>query len=136
MSAVGTLLPSANAAACPQLVDADIRVLNEESGFDPKRSSAPLTGCKIPTIPPDRSSPIRYPRPALARKSIRAGGDVLFVGRSAADDRAASPSSRQQKQQTRGGNHAGLNTPSGSDRRGWNCRHNRVGDSQAPRGGY
>ena len=31
------------------------------SHFDPKRSSAPLTGCKIPTIPPDRSSPIRYP---------------------------------------------------------------------------
>ena len=24
----GTLLPSANAAACPQLADADIRVLN------------------------------------------------------------------------------------------------------------
>ena len=31
------------------------------SHFDPKRSSAPLTGCKMPTIPPDRSSPIRYP---------------------------------------------------------------------------
>ena len=29
--------------------------------FDPKRSSAPLTGCKMSTIPPDRSSPIRYP---------------------------------------------------------------------------
>ena len=54
----------------------------------------------------------------------------MFVGRSAADDRADCPSLREQKQQTRGENHAGLNTPSGSHRRGWNCRHNRVGDSK------
>ena len=31
----GTQLPSADAASCPHLADADIRVLNEESGFDP-----------------------------------------------------------------------------------------------------
>jgi hypothetical protein len=35
----GTLLPRANAAACPHPADADIRVLNEESGFDPKQQS-------------------------------------------------------------------------------------------------
>jgi hypothetical protein len=34
MSLLGTLLPRANAAACPHPADADIRVLNEESGFD------------------------------------------------------------------------------------------------------
>jgi hypothetical protein len=33
----GTLLPRANAASSPHLADADIRVLNEESGFDPQR---------------------------------------------------------------------------------------------------
>jgi len=38
---IGTLLPSANAAACPQLADADIRVLNEESGFDPGADLGP-----------------------------------------------------------------------------------------------
>ena len=31
----GTLLPRANAVARPQLAEGDIRVLNEESGFDP-----------------------------------------------------------------------------------------------------
>jgi hypothetical protein len=36
-STLGTFLPRANAAACPQLAEGDIRVLNEESGFDPKR---------------------------------------------------------------------------------------------------
>ena len=28
---------------------------------DPQRTSAPLTGCKMPAIPADLSSPIRYP---------------------------------------------------------------------------
>jgi ABC-type transporter Mla subunit MlaD len=35
--------------------------ITARTGFDPKRSPARLTGCKMPTIPPDRSSPIRYP---------------------------------------------------------------------------
>jgi hypothetical protein len=34
-SAVGRLLPRANAAACPLLAEGDIRALAEESGFDP-----------------------------------------------------------------------------------------------------
>jgi hypothetical protein len=35
------------------------------------------------------------------------------------------------KTNRQGWNHAGLNTPSGSHRRRWYCRHNRCGDSQA-----
>jgi hypothetical protein len=30
-------MPRAKAASCPHLADANIRVLNEESGFDPKQ---------------------------------------------------------------------------------------------------
>jgi hypothetical protein len=41
MSPSGTLLPRANAASCPHLAYADIRVLKEESGFDPLRSFTP-----------------------------------------------------------------------------------------------
>src|SRR6266508_781999 len=39
------------------------------------------------------------------------------------------------KTNRQGWNHAELNTPSGSHRRRWYCRHNRRGDSQAPRAG-
>ena len=35
MSALGTLLPSAEAAACPQLAEGDIGALADRSGFDP-----------------------------------------------------------------------------------------------------
>ena len=34
MSVRGTLLPSAEAASCPQLAEGDIRALAEKSGFD------------------------------------------------------------------------------------------------------
>jgi hypothetical protein len=44
MSPHGTLLPRANAASGPHLADADIRVLNEESGFDPKQRLTRIGG--------------------------------------------------------------------------------------------
>jgi hypothetical protein len=37
---IGTLLTRAKPAACPHLADADIRVLNEESGFDSEQNLA------------------------------------------------------------------------------------------------
>src|SRR6478672_10166666 len=57
MSPIGTQLPSADAASCPHLADADIGVLNEESGFDPtetlfdpslKRDIVPFIACTQP----------------------------------------------------------------------------------------
>ncbi len=35
-AAIGTLLPRADAPACPQLAERDMRALNERSGFDPQ----------------------------------------------------------------------------------------------------
>ena len=42
-SACGTLLPRANAAARPQLADADIRVLNEEPRWDSRGAKCLFT---------------------------------------------------------------------------------------------
>jgi hypothetical protein len=50
MSACGTQLPSADAASCPYLADADIRVLNEESGFDPDPTFGPLARQQQPPL--------------------------------------------------------------------------------------
>jgi hypothetical protein len=36
----GTLLPSAEAASCPQLAEGDIRALGQRTGFDPQRTNA------------------------------------------------------------------------------------------------
>ena len=41
---IGTLLPSAKAASCPQLAEGDIRALTEGSGFDPFETYA-VEGC-------------------------------------------------------------------------------------------
>jgi hypothetical protein len=38
----GTLLPSAETASCPQLVEPDVRPPRRESGFDPTRTLAVL----------------------------------------------------------------------------------------------
>ena len=40
MSPYGTLLPSAEAASCPQLAEGDIGALADRSGFDPQETSA------------------------------------------------------------------------------------------------
>jgi hypothetical protein len=48
---------------------------------------------------------------------------------------AGLPSSHGAKATGQGRNHVELNTPSGSHRRRWYCRHNRGGDSQAPGAG-
>jgi hypothetical protein len=36
----GTLLPSAEAASCPQLAEGDIRALGQRTGFDPTETWA------------------------------------------------------------------------------------------------
>jgi hypothetical protein len=46
---IGTLLPRADAAACPQLAEADIRALAERSGFDPSATLA--VHCAIVLMP-------------------------------------------------------------------------------------
>ena len=40
MSRIGTLLPRANAAACPQLAEPDVRPPRRESGFEPGSDNA------------------------------------------------------------------------------------------------
>src|SRR4051812_29705909 len=40
MTMTGTLLPSAEAASCPQLAEGDIRALGQRTGFDPQRTNA------------------------------------------------------------------------------------------------
>ena len=53
MTANGTLLPSAEAASCPQLAEGDIRALAEKSGFDPKRAIRSLAiGCSRLKVAP------------------------------------------------------------------------------------
>ena len=44
-AASGTLLPSADAAACPQLAERDMRALDERSGFDRGRVKTRLHDC-------------------------------------------------------------------------------------------